>query len=211
MQAQWRNNGFRLRTRSGHDWTHRYPVLADELWRLDLEGTIIDGELTVLDVEGKSNFDLLQHASGNSEVALAYFAFDLLYLRGQDQREKKLIDRKAALESLIISMNGKSPTSRLQYLDHVKSGLKTMISQCRSLGLEGIVSKRVDRGYISGRASDWLKTKLRYRENLIIVGYETAGKPAALSDCRTDVKIVRGCSRPEHTSAPLSRSDGRSR
>jgi len=77
-------------------------------------------------------------------------------------------------------MNGKSPTSRLQYLDHVKSGLKAMISQCRSLGLEGIVSKRVDRGYISGRASDWLKTKLRYRENLIIVGYETAGKPAAL-------------------------------
>jgi len=88
MQAQWRNNGFRLLTRAGHDWTHRYPVIADELSRLDLEGTIIDGELTALDVEGKSNFDLLQHASGNSEVALAYFAFDLLYLRGQDQREK---------------------------------------------------------------------------------------------------------------------------
>ncbi len=182
VQAQWRHNGFRLMSRNGHDWTHRYKVIDDEFSKLDWEGTIIDGELTALQDDGRSNFDLMQQRmDSRKELALAYFAFDLLYLRGQDQRDKPLLDRKAALKSLIMSSKGTPLVPRLQYLDHMSSGVNELIVQCQSMGLEGIVSKRLDCGYKSGRVSDWVKTKFRYRESLVVVGYETSGKPASLS------------------------------
>ncbi len=182
MQAQWRANGFKFLTRNGHDWTNRYQAIADEFSKLDFEGTIFDGELTALQEDGRSNFDVMQQRSGyRPKTALAYFAFDLLYLRGVDQRDKPLLKRKAVLKQLIAHAQAASQVLRLQYLDHVTSGVDQLIAHCQAMSLEGIVSKRSDCGYSSGRASDWLKTKFRFRENLIIVGYETAGKNAALS------------------------------
>ncbi len=182
MQAQWRQDGFRLLSRNGHDMTYRYKVIADEFSRLDWEGTIVDGELTALREDGRSDFDLMQQRGGNrKELALAYFAFDLLYLRGQDQRAKLLLDRKAVLQSLIASAQATRSAPRLQYLDHVATGEDKLIAYCQSMGLEGIVSKRIDYGYTSGRVSDWVKTKLRYRESLIILGYETSVNAKSLS------------------------------
>lgn len=185
MQAQWRRTGFRFLTRSGNDWTNRYGVIADELSKLDWHDTILDGELTALDEERKSNFDLLQQAKGRAEVALAYFAFDLLCLSGEDFRNRPLEQRKAALKSLIDAASEKHDTSRLQYLDHITAGVDALANLCRARGLEGIVSKRIDRGYTSGRASGWRKTKFRYRESLIVVGYETSGEPRGLSSVLT--------------------------
>lgn len=181
MQAQWRSDGFRLLTRSGQDWTLRYRAVSDELSKLGFTDTIIDGELVALDDEGKSNFDLLQDAKGRQGVALAYFAFDLMFSGGKDLREQPLSKRKEALRSLIMTPEGPALSPRLQYLDHITSGVDALVKQCQSLGLEGIVSKRMDRGYASGRAGDWLKTKFRFREFLVVVGYEISGKPPALS------------------------------
>lgn len=181
MQAHWREDGFRLLTRSGHNWTKRYPAIANELSKIDFPNTIIDGELTALDNDGKSNFDLLQQAGSRPDIALAYFAFDLLYVHGEDFRNQPLISRKTALKALISTDDRTSIHARFQYLDHITSSVEALVKRCESLGLEGIVSKRIDRSYTSGRASDWLKTKLRYRESLIVVGYEMTGRPPSLS------------------------------
>ena len=182
MQAQWRHDGFRLLSRNGHDMTQRYKVIADEFSKLDWEGTIVDGELAAIQEDGRSNFDLMQQKGGKQqEATLAYFAFDLLYLRGQEQRENPLFDRKAALKSLIDAAKATHVVKRLQYLDHVTTGEDKLIAYCQSMGLEGIVSKRIDSNYKSGRASDWLKTKFRYRESLVIVSYETSANTSSLS------------------------------
>ena len=172
MQAQWREDEFRLMTRSGHDWTERYADVADQLSKLDMQGTILDGELVALDGTGKSDFDTLARASSDRDVVLAYFAFDLLYWKGVDFRQRPLLERKIELKRLVAG----AKVTRLQYLDHVSGGVEALVQQCRTLGLEGIVSKRSDRGYSSGRAKDWLKTKFRFRESLVVVGYELSGK-----------------------------------
>ncbi len=181
MQVHWRSEGVHLLTRAGHDWTHRYQVVANELSKLNLLGTILDGELTAIDEHGKSNFDLLRQSSNRTNVPLALFAFDLLYSRGVDQRQRTLLERKAELKKLLVAEHGTTLSPRLQYLDHIASNTDALIEHCRALGLEGIVSKRIDRNYTSGRASDWLKTKLRFRENLVVVGCEISGSPPALS------------------------------
>ncbi len=174
IQLHWWDNGFRMLTRNGFDWTSRYPAIADDLARLDLKRTIIDGELTALDQQGKSNFELLQEARYHPEIPLAVFAFDLLVSNDIDQRSNDLLSRKKTLKSLVSSTSGGSLSPRLQYPAHIDSGVDAFVRQCQALGLEGIVSKKIDRSYISGRANDWLKTKFRFRESLIVIGYESS-------------------------------------
>ena len=135
---------------NGADWSKRYPRIVEEAARLR-EPVIIDAEVVCLSGEGVANFDEL-HSRTADEKAVAC-AFDLL-LAGDDIRRRPLVERKAELKWILRRARG-----GVQYVEHVEGdGAEMFAAACR-LGLEGIVSKRLDAPYRSGPARSWLKTK----------------------------------------------------
>ncbi|HZL87700.1 MAG TPA: DNA ligase D [Pirellulaceae bacterium] len=162
-----------LWTRGQQDWTDRYPVFATSLAALPAKNAMLDGEVVALLPSGVSSFQALQNAMRDSRASqLWFYVFDLLYLDGYDLRDAPLEDRKSLLERTLSAAS--LPQVRLS--EHFAAdGPKLLAESCR-LGLEGIVSKRADRPYVSGRSSDWLKSKCISREELIIGGYTISEK-----------------------------------
>jgi bifunctional non-homologous end joining protein LigD len=138
---------------------------------------VLDGEAVVLDDQGRSDFNaLLKSLGGRSgkrparEVML--YAFDLLYLDGHDLRRMELTERRNLLENLIMS--GDLGSIRLS--EEIEAEGQVFFDLACEHGLEGIVAKRRDRPYRSGRSGDWLKIKCIRRDSFIVVGYETSGQ-----------------------------------
>ncbi|HEX4498226.1 MAG TPA: DNA ligase D [Thermoanaerobaculia bacterium] len=157
----------RLITRHGKDWTDRFSPIARAAEGLALSDAILDGEVVVLEPDGTTSFQSLQNAlSENRQEDLVYFAFDLLYLDGHDLRGAPLLDRKAALLSLLAGCTGP-----IRPGDHVEGDGEGFFQQACKFGLEGIVCKRADLSYRSGRTKDWLKVKCMKRQELVIVGF----------------------------------------
>jgi bifunctional non-homologous end joining protein LigD len=163
----------RIATRAGHDWTDRFPNLARALAKLPAERALLDGEAAVLGAEGRSDFQRLQNALGREEPDLQLFAFDLLHLDGWDVRGAPLVERKRLLRQLLARLPARVP---LRYSGELRGrGPAVLAEACRS-GLEGIVSKRADAPYGSGRSRSWLKTKCQKRQEFVVVGWtEPAG------------------------------------
>ena len=168
-----------LFTRKGNDWTVRMPWLADEVRELGVDSAIFDGELVALNAEGRSDFQLLQNAlSEGARASLAYYAFDLLFLDGVDLRDEPLIDRKNKLEKLL---GKKKKSSRIFYSSHTVGHGDEVFAQACKLGLEGIVSKKLDSVYEARRGPDWLKVKCTGRQELVIGGFtEPRGSRSSL-------------------------------
>lgn len=160
-------NDVLLKSRNNKDWTGDLTSVATAIKQLTAKNLILDGEVVLLDEQGKSDFQLLQNAIKNDANApFIYYIFDILYYDRFDLRELALIERKALLKELL---NSDSPT--LFYSDHiVDSGLETFEQSCE-LALEGIISKQVDSTYYSGRSKSWLKVKCLQRQEFIIGGY----------------------------------------
>lgn len=169
-----------LITRGGENWTERMPALAEAAAKLKVESAIIDGEFVALNADGTSDFQLLQNSfSGKSTAPLAYYAFDLMYLNGHDLRELPLLERKELLQK--ICKNQPKSASVVRFSDHVVGRGAEFMEQAKKLGLEGIVSKRKDSPYRSGRGKDWQKSKPSARQEFVIVGYtEPAGSRSHL-------------------------------
>ncbi len=164
----------KLLTRGGEDWTLRMPSLAAALAKLRTKNAIFDGEFVALDEHGVSDFQLLQNAfGGKSQAPLAYYAFDLLYLDGVDLRLLPLLERKAKLEELLERLP-KSETT-LRYSDHTQGNGARFFAEAAKLGLEGVVSKRANSPYRSGRGQDWQKSKSLARQEFVIVGFTEPG------------------------------------
>ena len=165
-----------LITRSGIDWTRRYGDLPRAFAALPVKSAIIDGEIVVLDDKGISHFAGLQDAlSMGPGNRLVFYAFDLLYLDGIDLRGVELEKRKSVLAQLLAShLTG---TSAIQFSDHVAGSGAELYEHASELGLEGIVSKRADAKYVSGRSTTWVKAKARMTGEFVIAGY-TASKVA---------------------------------
>jgi len=164
----------RLLTRSGEDWTDRMPSLKSALSTLRAKSAILDGEFVALDEHGVTDFQLLQNSfSGKSQSPLAYYAFDLLYLDGVDLRPLPLLERKAKLERLLARLP--KSESILRYSDHTRGNGARFFAEAAKLGLEGVVSKRADSRYRSGRGKDWQKSKSLARQEFVIVGYTEPG------------------------------------
>lgn len=165
----------RLLTRSGEDWTARMPGLSAALGKLKADSAILDGEFVALDEHGVTDFQLLQNAfSGKSRAPLVYYAFDLLYLDGTDLRSLPLVERKKQLEALVARMPQSETTVR--YSDHTRGEGARFFAEAAKLGLEGVVSKRAESPYRSGRGKDWRKSKGLARQEFVIVGFtEPAG------------------------------------
>jgi len=183
-----------LLTRGGEDWTDRMPTLRAALEKLKVESAILDGEFVALDQRGVTDFQLLQNAfSDKSRAPLAYYAFDLLYLDGADLRPLPLIERKAKLKELLGRV-ARSETS-LRYSEHSRGDGARFFAEAAKLGLEGVVSKRADSPYRSGRGKDWQKSKSLARQEFLIVGFtDPAGGRAHLGalllGVRRDADVV---------------------
>ncbi len=162
----------RIFTRGGHDWTSRFPSIAADAPTLGANTAIIDGEAVVLDEKGRSDFGLLQRALGRrpgvhgpGEILL--FAFDLLYLNGRDLRREPYAERRQLLEQLLAGRDGS-----IRLSEEVDANGAEFFRVACELGLEGIVAKRQDKPYHSGRRPEWLKIKCVRRDTFLIVGYE---------------------------------------
>jgi bifunctional non-homologous end joining protein LigD len=168
----------RFRSRNGKDWTEKFPNLAQALKALPATTAILDGEVVIVDKEGRSSFQGLQHAmgkggKGGKAPAFIFQIFDLIYLDGFSLTQTPLRERKAVLEQLLASAKAKGP---LRYSDHVAGNGVEFFKQACEYGIEGIVSKLADSPYESTRNRNWLKSKCIKRQEFVIAGYTPSKK-----------------------------------
>lgn len=156
-----------LLTRTGLDWSHRYRRTVEALQRLPVKSAYLDGELCALDANGVPVFSRLQAAMDEGRTdQLVFFAFDLLFLNGEDVAPLPLVDRKAKLKRLF-----RRKIDGLLYTDHVAGDGPRFRAQACKLGLEGAISKRADRPYAPGDRGIWVKSKCLNREEFVVVGW----------------------------------------
>jgi bifunctional non-homologous end joining protein LigD len=175
IQARIEGDDIRLLTRKALDWTKRFPTIAAALRALEVDAAILDGEVVSEDERGVPRFsDLQADLKSGRRDRLRYHVFDLLYLDGLDLAGATLLDRKSLLERLL----GRAPAgSPLRYSQHSDENGATMLKHACRMRLEGIVSKRKDLPYRSGRGEHWLKIKCVHAQEFVIAGYvpSTAG------------------------------------
>jgi len=149
-----RKDGSRVRlySRPGNDLTHRLRLIVETLARLHSRSCIIDGEAIACDDHGVASFDLVRHHRANERIFL--YAFDLIELNGDDLRRNPLEIRRATLASIVPKAS-----FGIRFNEHIEGRRPTVFAHACKFGLEGIVSKRKDSAYPSGRSPDWLKMK----------------------------------------------------
>jgi bifunctional non-homologous end joining protein LigD len=150
--ARKNGNRVRLYSRPGNDLTYRFPLIVESVARLRSRSCIIDGEAVACDDNGMPNFDRIRYRRHDASVFL--YAFDLIEWNGDDLRRDPPGVRKATLASVLAKA---APGIRLN--EHIEADGPTVFAHACKMGLEGIVSKRKDSPYRSGRSPDWLKMK----------------------------------------------------
>jgi bifunctional non-homologous end joining protein LigD len=168
-----REGKFQLWSRSDREITNEYPELSDLAGKVDARDAWLDGEIVVLDSEGRSDFQRLQLRFGVhkpsakliQDVPVVYYLFDLLYLDGYDLREVPLIERKNLLKQIVHE------DSRIHYSDHILETGKELFELATERHLEGIVGKRISSPYPAGRTSSWLKIKLDEDIDAVVGGW----------------------------------------
>lgn len=157
-------------TRHGLDWTRRLASLSKAAAELPCRRALLDGEVVVLDDSGVSDFGALQDALSRTDSSrLIYFAFDLLHLDGAELARLPLSERKQGLIAM-LKPNGIAD-GPIRYSHHVRGQGERLLGKACELGVEGIVSKRADGLYRSGRSRDWLKIKCLRRQEFVIAGF----------------------------------------
>ena len=149
-----RREGSRVRlfTRGGHDWADRFPAIVAAASTISAGSFLIDGEAVVCRDDGVSDFNALRSRRRDHDVVL--IAFDLIEWQGDDLRNEKLIDRKQRLAKLLTRSG-----AAIQFNEHLADDGPAVFEHACRLGLEGIVSKRLDSPYRSGPSKVWLKSK----------------------------------------------------
>ena len=173
----------RVHTRNGKDWTDKFGPLVDALAALDLPPCLIDGEIVALDASGNPDFSTLQQVlkrgrgSQQPSDSLAFYAFDLIELAGEDLAPLPNIERKERLEALLDT--AEPPIHIAQHV--IGAGEKLYRAMCDA-GQEGIISKTVDGSYASRRSKGWLKVKCTRRQEFVVIGWKKSsakGRPFA--------------------------------
>ena len=142
----------RLYSRAGNDLTYRFPLIVEALARLRSRSCIIDGEAVACDNNGMPSFNRIRYRRHDASVFL--YAFDLIELNGDDLRRDPLEVRKVTLSSVVAKAG-----AGIRFNEHIEADGPTVFAHACKMGLEGIVSKRKESPYRSGRSSDWLKMK----------------------------------------------------
>ncbi len=164
-----------LLTRNGNDYTGVFPEVARAIQALPVDECIVDGEVVVLDPQGKPSFALLQKRGRLTaapdvkraavELPATFFAFDLLAAEGYDLRSLPLVRRKQLLRDFLPALGP------LRFLDHIDREGETVLEHVAGLGLEGIIAKKADTPYRAGRSAQWLKIKAEPTDDFVIVGF----------------------------------------
>jgi bifunctional non-homologous end joining protein LigD len=176
----------RLLTRRGLDWTSKFPRIAATAAKLG--DALIDGEICAVDGEGRTDFAALQAAiADESTNDLVYFAFDLLFRGREDLRALPVVERKRALKRLL----GRARVN-LRYVEHFETAGDAVLRAACRMSLEGIISKRLDAPYFSGRGDAWTKAKCRGGQEVVIGGWleEDGRLRSLLAGAYHDGKLV---------------------
>jgi len=169
MQLRVAGNEATLKTRKGLDWTDKFQPIA--ALAAKFPDCIIDGEVAALDANGAPDFGALQAALSQGNVDdLVLFAFDLLHLADKDLRKLPLRERKELLKKLLQSQRLRA-NSLIRFVDHFEAPASAVLESACRMNLEGIISKRIDSPYRSGRVGDWTKAKCRAGHEVVIGGW----------------------------------------
>ncbi|MDE2602214.1 MAG: DNA ligase D [Bradyrhizobium sp.] len=175
VQLRVENGVAVLKTRKGLDWTDKFPAIAKQAGALP--DMLIDGEIVALDHDGAPDFSTLQAAISDGRTdRLIFFAFDLLFAEGEDLRRLPLADRKAWLKRMLAARTrgkAKDQVTSIRYVEHFEGGGDAILESARKLSLEGIVSKKRDAPYQSGRSDNWTKAKCRAGQEVVLGGWKT--------------------------------------
>jgi bifunctional non-homologous end joining protein LigD len=164
----------RAYTRSGLDWSERFPTIVTEAAGLKVGSALIDGEAVVLDADGRSSFQALQGALKGTPASIDYFAFDLLELDGEDLTDLPLIKRKEKLKSILLPKS-----TVIRYSDHIQGKGEKLLHNFCDAGLEGVISKLATAKYVGSRSGSWVKTKCIKRQEFVVVGWTPSDKSRA--------------------------------
>ena len=169
MGGRIENGKAKLITRSGLDWTRKFPTIAKALEKTGIKSGWVDGEIVVPDENGLSSFSAMQRAmSEGDDSRMVFYLFDLPYLNGRDLRDLPLIRRKQLLRDTLFAKKTKGV---LAYSEHHEAEGDAFYKAACNMALEGVVSKRKDSPYRSGRGRDWVKSKCIDRDEFVIGGY----------------------------------------
>ena len=180
MIAVVREGTATLVSRNGKDWTDAFRPVADMLGKLAASSAVLDGEIVVTDAAGRTNFSDLKTALSLGETGrFQYYVFDLLGLDGRDMRPLPLLERKAALKALLAGQGAKAG-KHILFSDHFDEDPAGFLKHVCGLEMEGVVCKRADGPYTSGRSKAWLKVKCSLRQEFVIGGFtvSTTGRDA---------------------------------
>jgi len=165
MHARLDRARTQILTRRGNDWTAKYSAIAKSIAGLPAQSAYLDGELCGVLPDGRTAFNLIQNATDTGEGSLIFFAFDLLFVNGENLMALPLVERKTRLASLLHGA-----PNWLRYNDHqIGRGQEFHQLACQHR-VEGIVSKRINGRYEPDRRT-WLKIKCLNREEFVVVGY----------------------------------------
>ena len=163
----------RLRSRAGNEVTHQYPELASLPQHVSARRALLDGEIVVLDENGRSEFERMQQRMNVQRPSpdllslypVTYYLFDLLYCDGYDLREVPLRERKNFLRRIL------DPSREFHFSDHQLEQGKELFELARQQNLEGIVGKRIDSPYVSARSQNWVKLKATKTLDVVVGGW----------------------------------------
>jgi bifunctional non-homologous end joining protein LigD len=145
----------RLVTRNGNDWTDRAPGVVEALAKLGARAALLDGEAVLLHPDGRPNFYGLRARLPRARAyAIAYVAFDVLFLEGEDLRGRDLLERRRVLRELVRPTRA---TPHLSVSEAFESAGSAVYDAACRLSVEGIVSKLRRSRYRTGRHGDWVK------------------------------------------------------
>ena len=171
VQLRIEGNGVTIKTRKGLDWTEKFAAIAKEA--RTLPDGLIDGEIVALDADGVPNFSTLQAAISDGKTSqLIFFAFDLLFVDGADLRALHLFARKQRLKKML---QHRSKESLVRYVEYFEAGGGAVWQSACKLALEGIISKKMNAPYSSGRSDNWTKAKCRAGHEVVVGGWKTTG------------------------------------
>jgi len=169
-----KDGSVRLVSRNQNDLTGEFPELHELRKFIKAESAVLDGEIVVLDEQGRASFSMMQQRTGirkggrrtgaRCDLQVVYYVFDLIYLDGYDLRQVSLEQRKQALAQIVL------PNELLRYSDHFPAGL-ALFEVAKQKGLEGILAKKRTSHYEERRSHEWLKIKVTQTVDCVIGGY----------------------------------------
>lgn len=155
-----------LRSRNDLSFNQMFPAIVNDLKKLKANA-IFDGEVVVLDQHGKSQFQLMQNYQKTHKGNLFFYVFDLLFINGQDLRDKPLLQRKEQLKEVL----SKADLNTVKYSEHIEENGIKFFEEAGKQNLEGVIGKEINSSYVSQRSKNWVKIKTHLRQEVVIGGF----------------------------------------